>query len=175
MVSKKKKQTIVDEALERFATASDSWTQTYKAALDDIAFVDEPDGQWDESVRQSRQNRPCLTFDKLSSSVDQVVGQQLQSLPGVKIRGAEEGDSDVAEIYEGLIRQIEQRGNKAYKTAFKFAVKGGWAVWMIDHDYIDDISMNQDVVLREIKNPFSVLFDPIIQVQPLKEARYGVG
>tara|TARA_R110000751_G_scaffold256734_1_gene356140 strand:+ start:256 stop:2235 length:1980 start_codon:yes stop_codon:yes gene_type:complete len=173
MVSKKKKQTIVDEALERFATASDSWTQTYKAALDDIAFVDEPDGQWDESVRQSRQNRPCLTFDKLSSSVDQVVGQQLQSLPGVKIRGAEEGDSDVAEIYEGLIRQIEQRGNKAYKTAFKFAVKGGWAVWMIDHDYIDDISMNQDIVLREIKNPFSVLFDPIIQVQPLKEARYA--
>ena len=173
MVSKKKKQTIVDEALERFATASDSWTQTYKAALDDIAFVDEPDGQWDESVRQSRQNRPCLTFDKLSSSVDQVVGQQLQSLPGVKIRGAEEGDSDVAEIYEGLIRQIEQRGNKAYKTAFKFAVKGGWGVWMIDHDYIDDISMNQDVVLREIKNPFSVLFDPIIQVQPLKEARYA--
>ena len=173
MVSKKKKQTIIDEALERFATASDSWTQTYKAALDDIAFVDETDGQWDESVRQSRQNRPCLTFDKLSSSVDQVVGQQLQSLPGVKIRGAEEGDSDVAEIYEGLIRQIEQRGNKAYKTAFKFAVKGGWAVWMIDHDYVDDISMNQDIVLREIKNPFSVLFDPIIQVQPLKECRYA--
>ena len=173
MVSKKKKQTIVDEALERFETASDSWTRSYSASLEDIAFVDEPDGQWDESVKQSRQNRPCLTFDKLSSSVDQVVGQQLQALPGVKIRGAEEGDSDVAEIYEGLIRQIEQRGNKAYKTAFKFAVKGGWGVWMIDHDYIDDISMNQDIVLREIKNPFSVLFDPIIQVQPLKECRYA--
>ena len=173
MVSKKKKQTIVDEALERFETASDSWTRSYSASLEDIAFVDEPDGQWDESVKQSRQNRPCLTFDKLSSSVDQVVGQQLQALPGVKIRGAEEGDSDTAEIYEGLIRQIEQRGNKAYKTAFKFAVKGGWGVWMIDHDYIDDISMNQDIVLREIKNPFSVLFDPIIQVQPLKECRYA--
>ena len=114
MVSKKKKQAIVDEALERFETASDSWTRSYSASLEDIAFVDLPDGHWDESVKQSRQNRPCLTFDKLSASVDQVVGQQLQALPGVKIRGAEEGDSDVAEIYEGLIRQIEQRGNKAY-------------------------------------------------------------
>ena len=171
--SSKKKQAIVDEALDRFETSSGAWSYCYDAALEDIRFVDSEDGQWDEATRQSRVNRPCLTFDKLSSAVDQVVGQQLQMLPGVKIRGAEEGDQDVAEIYEGLIRQIEQRSGKAYKTAFKFSVKGGWGVWMIDHDYVDDTSMNQDVILREIKNPFSVLFDPIIQVQELKECRYA--
>ena len=171
--SSKKKQAIVDEALDRFETSSDAWSYCYDAALEDIRFVDSEDGQWDDATRQSRVNRPCLTFDKLSSAVDQVVGQQLQMLPGVKIRGAEEGDQDVAEIYEGLIRQIEQRSGKAYKTAFKFSVKGGWGVWMIDHDYVDDTSMNQDVILREIKNPFSVLFDPIIQVQELKECRYA--
>ena len=171
--SSKKKQAIVDEALDRFETASDAWSGCYDAALEDIRFVDSEDGQWDDATRQSRVNRPCLTFDKLSSAVDQVVGQQLQMLPGVKIRGAEEGDQDVAEIYEGLIRQIEQRSGRAYKTAFKFSVKGGWGVWMIDHDYVDDTSMNQDVILREIKNPFAVLFDPIIQIQELKECRYA--
>lgn len=171
--SPKKKQAIIDEAMDRFDTASDSWSYCYNDSLEDIEFVDSEDGQWEDSVRQARINRPCLTFDKLSSAVDQVVGQQLQMLPGVKVRGAEEGDNDVAEIYEGLIRQIEQRGNKAYKTAFKFSVKGGWGVWMIDHDYQDDISMNQDIILREIKNPFSVLFDPIIQIQDMKEARYA--
>lgn len=171
--SPKKKQAIIDEAMDRFDTASDSWSYCYNDSLEDIEFVDSEDGQWEDSVRQARINRPCLTFDKLSSAVDQVVGQQLQMLPGVKVRGAEEGDNDVAEIYEGLIRQIEQRGNKAYKTAFKFSVKGGWGVWMIDHDYQDDISMNQDIILREIKNPFSVLFDPIIQIQDMKECRYA--
>ena len=171
--SPKKKQAIIDEAMDRFDTASDSWSYCYNDSLEDIEFVDSEDGQWEDAVRQARINRPCLTFDKLSSAVDQVVGQQLQMLPGVKVRGAEEGDNDVAEIYEGLIRQIEQRGNKAYKTAFKFSVKGGWGVWMIDHDYQDDISMNQDIILREIKNPFSVLFDPIIQIQDMKEARYA--
>ena len=171
--SAKKKQAIIDEAMDRFDTASDSWSYCYNDSLEDIEFVDSEDGQWEDAVRQARINRPCLTFDKLSSAVDQVVGQQLQMLPGVKVRGAEEGDNDVAEIYEGLIRQIEQRGNKAYKTAFKFSVKGGWGVWMIDHDYQDDISMNQDIILREIKNPFSVLFDPIIQIQDMKEARYA--
>lgn len=171
--SSKKKQAILDEAMDRFDTASDAWSYTYNAALDDIQFVDTDDGQWDDAVRQSRVNRPCLTFDKLSSAVDQVVGQQLQMLPGVKVRGAEEGDQDVAEIYEGLIRQIEQRGAKAYKTAFKFSVKGGWGCWLVEHDYIDDTSMNQDIILREIKNPFSVLFDPIIQIQDMKECRYA--
>ncbi len=171
--SPKKKQAIIDEAMDRFDTASDSWSYCYNDSLEDIEFVDSEDGQWEDAVRQARVNRPCLTFDKLSSAVDQVVGQQLQMLPGVKVRGAEEGDNDVAEIYEGLIRQIEQRGNKAYKTAFKFSVKGGWGVWMIDHDYQDDISMNQDIILREIKNPFSVLFDPIIQIQDMKECRYA--
>jgi len=171
--SAKKKQAIIDEAMDRFDTASDSWSYCYNDSLEDIEFVDSEDGQWEDAVRQARINRPCLTFDKLSSAVDQVVGQQLQMLPGVKVRGAEEGDNDVAEIYEGLIRQIEQRGNKAYKTAFKFSVKGGWGVWMIDHDYQDDISMNQDIILREIKNPFSVLFDPIIQIQDMKECRYA--
>jgi len=172
--SPKKKQAIIDEAMDRFDTASDSWSYCYNDSLEDIEFVDSEDGQWEDAVRQARINRPCLTFDKLSSAVDQVVGQQLQMLPGVKVRGAEEGDNDVAEIYEGLIRQIEQRGNKAYKTAFKFSVKGGWGVWMIDHDYQDDISMNQDIILREIKNPFSVLFDPIIQIQDMKESQVCV-
>ena len=44
---------------------------------------------------------------------------------------------------------------------------------MVEHDYIDDTSMNQDIILREIKNPFSVLFDPIIQIQDMKECRYA--
>ena len=146
MVTKKKKQAIVDEALDRFDIAADAWEDVYQAALDDVAFVDEEDGQWDSSAKMARVNRPCLTFDKVSSAVDQVVGQQLQMLPGVKVRGAEEGDSDTAEIFEGLIRQIEQRGSRAYKTAFKFAVKGGWGCWMIDHDYIDDTSMDLSLI-----------------------------
>jgi len=171
--SKKQRQAIIDEALDRFDIAADAWEDVYQAALDDISFVDEEDGQWDPSAKMARVNRPCLTFDKVSGAVDQIVGQQLQMLPGVKVRGAEEGDSDTAEIFEGLIRQIEQRGNRAYKTAFKFAVKGGWGCWMIDHDYVDDISMDQEIIIREIKNPFSILLDPIIQVQDLKEARYG--
>ena len=168
-----KKNDIITEAMHRFETASDSWQNTYDLALSDVSFIDEPDGQWDESSKNNRKNRPCLTFDKLSASVDRVVGSQLSNMPSIKVRAAEEGDEDTAEIFQGLIRQIDQRGQKAFKTAFKFAVKGGWGCLLIDHDYIDDVSLDQDILIREIKNPFSVLIDPIVQAQPIEEARYG--
>lgn len=168
-----KEQDIITEALHRFETAADSWQETYDLALGDVAFIDEPEGQWDETSKNNRKNRPCLTFDKLSASVDRIVGSQFANMPSIKVRAAEEGDENIAEIFQGLLRQIDQRGLKAFKTAYKFAVKGGWGCFLIDHDYIDDVSLNQDIIIREIKNPFSVLIDPVVQAQPVEEARYG--
>ena len=164
---------IVKEALERFETASDGWSDIYEQSVADVSFIDDDEGQWEDSVRESRHNRPCLTFDKLSASVDRVVGGQMAQMPSVKVRAAEEGDEDIAEVYQGLIRQIDQRGIQAFKTAFKFAVKSGWGCLLVDHDYINDVSLDQDIILREIKNPFSVLLDPIIQAQHVQEARFG--
>tara|TARA_Y100001963_G_scaffold77771_1_gene107779 strand:- start:3604 stop:5580 length:1977 start_codon:yes stop_codon:yes gene_type:complete len=171
--NQEEKDEIVQEARERFDNASEGWGDIYEQSLSDISFIDDDEGQWEDSVRESRHNRPCLTFDKLSASVDRVVGGQMAQMPSVKVRAAEEGDEDIAEVYQGLIRQIDQRGIQAFKTAFKFAVKSGWGCLMVDHNYIDDVSLDQDIILREIKNPFSVLLDPIIQAQHVQEARFG--
>ena len=171
--SKKAQEDIITEALDRFEVAGDSWSEIYEQSISDVQFVDDDDGQWEDSARESRHNRPCLTFDKLSAAVDRVVGGQLANMPSIKVRAAEEGDEDIAEVYQGLIQQIDQRGIQAFKTAFKFAVKSGWGCVLVDHDYIDDVSLDQDIVIREIKNPFAVLIDPVIQVQNVQEARYG--
>jgi hypothetical protein len=171
--SKKAQEDIITEALDRFETAGDSWSEIYEKSIEDVQFVDADDGQWDDTSRESRHNRPCLTFDKLSAAVDRVVGGQLANMPSIKIRAAEEGDEDIAEVYQGLIQQIDQSGIQAFKTAFKFAVKSGWGCVLVDHDYIDDVSLDQDIVIREIKNPFAVLIDPVIQAQNVQEARYG--
>ena len=171
--SKKDQENIITEALDRFEVAGDSWSEIYEQSIADVQFVDDDDGQWEDSARESRHNRPCLTFDKLSAAVDRVVGGQLANMPSIKVRAAEEGDEDIAEVYQGLIQQIDQRGIQAFKTAFKFAVKSGWGCVLVDHDYIDDVSLDQDIVIREIKNPFAVLMDPVIQVQNVQEARYG--
>lgn len=169
---KKRHETILTEALKRFDIAEDGWSEIYEAAQEDIRFIDEEGAQWDDLQKKLRERRPCLSFDKISEAVDQVVGDMLQNRPGIKIRGAEDDDTDTAEVYEGLIRQIESRG-KAYKTANKFSIKGGFGVYELLHDYIADDSMDQDIILGDIQNPFSVLLDPIIQNAPLEKMMYG--
>jgi len=173
MRTKKQREAIVEEALKRFDVAKDAWREIYELAVEDIRFVDEDGAQWDDAAKLARHKRPSMTFDKLSQAVDQTVGDHLQNKPGIKIRGAEDDDADVAEIYEGLIRQIESRGGRAYKTGFKFAAKGGFGAWMLDHDYVSDMSMDQDIILRELKNPFSVLVDPVVQVSRVKDMQWG--
>lgn len=169
---KKQKEAIVEEALKRFDTAEEAWSEIYQCALEDLRFVDS-DEQWPETLRDARQDRPCMTFDKLSGSIDQVVGDHLQNRPGVKVIAAEEDDDDVTEIYEGIIRQIESRSASAYSTGFKFSVKGGIGFWKIRHDYLDSECFDQDIILDEIKNPFSVLIDPIVQNGALNKMRYA--
>ena len=63
----KKDDDIIAEALDRFDTAADSWSDIYDLSIKDVEFVDDPEGQWEDAARKSRENRPCLTFDKLSS------------------------------------------------------------------------------------------------------------
>lgn len=169
---KKQKEAILEEALKRFDTAEEAWSEIYECALDDIRFVDSAD-QWPDTLKNARKDRPCMTFDKLSSSIDQVVGDHLQSRPGVKVVAAEEGDEDASEIYEGIIRQIESRATSAYSTGFKFSVKGGVGFWKVRHDYLDPECFDQDIILDEIKNPFSVLIDPVVQNASLEKMRYA--
>lgn len=171
---KPEREGILDEALKRFGVAEEAWSEIYEKALEDIKFVDGGEyAQWTDKALAARKDRPTMTFDKVSGAIDQVVGDHLQNRPGVKVIGAEDDDADVAEIYEGLIRQIESRGVSAYSTGFKFAVKGGLGYWRIKHDYLCADSFDQDIILDEISNPFSVLPDPCIQHESAWKMRYA--
>ena len=40
---------IVKEALERFETASDGWSDIYEQSVADVSFIDDDEGQWEDS------------------------------------------------------------------------------------------------------------------------------
>jgi hypothetical protein len=51
----------------------------------------------------------------------------------------------------------------AYATACLMAGSGGFGAWRLTTDYADDSAFEQDIFIREIRNPFSVFFDPAAQ------------
>ena len=154
------------EMRDRFDRAQDGDQELRRLAVDDVKFALVPGNQWDAALRAKRKKRPCYEFNRLRQSVKQVVNEIRKNKPAIKVRAVDSGaDKDTAETLNGLIRNIESVSNAdtAYATAALMAGTGGFGVWRVTTDYADDSAFEQDIFIREIRNPFSVHFDPAAQ------------
>lgn len=151
----------IDTMRKRYQMASDHVKAAYDMSRDDVRFVAVPGNQWDQKLRARRGDRPTYEFPKLNSSVRQVINEMRQNRPAGKVRGAEEGDRALAELMQGLCRNIESVSNadQAYDIAYEFAVQGGFGVWRICTDYAKPDDFDLDIFIKPVRNPFGVKFD----------------
>ncbi len=181
-------ESILVEARERFRRSMEAWDENRKLAEEDIDFRN--GDQWPEQVRKQREQeaRPCLTFNKLEQRIDQVVGDHRQNRTSIQVHPvgghndrmpkvvnlAGTKDYELAEVYTGLIRNIEVQSNAnfAYDTAFDHAVGHGFGFFRIVTEYVSDDVFEQDIRIRRIKNPFTVYFDPDIQEPDGSDANF---
>ena len=133
----KKRDDALAEMLKRRDLASEACRKLYDDARDDVRFVTVPGAQWDARLKARRGDRPVYEFPKLASHVRQVVNEMRQGRPQGKVRGTEESDKGLAELMQGICRNIESMSNadQAYDIAYDFAVKGGFGAWRICTDY----------------------------------------
>jgi len=157
--------TILADAREAFALCEEAESENRLEALDDLRFAKLGE-QWPESVRQQRikDGRPCLTINRQPAFIRQVVNEARQNRPGINVHPVDsEADPEIAEIYNGLIRNIEQtsKADVAYDTAVDSAVSNGFGYFRINTDYADDDTFDLDLRIERIANPFSVYGDPL--------------
>lgn len=158
----KKTTDELDTMRKQHERAKDYWSKKFDMSRDDIKFVAVPGNQWDEKLKARRGNRPTYEFPKLPMQIKQVINEMRQARPQGKVRGTEESDRGLAEIMQGLCRNIESVSNaeQAYDIAFEPAVQGGYGVWRVCTDYASDDDFEQDIRIKAIRNPFSALCDP---------------
>jgi hypothetical protein len=133
------------------------------AAVADLKFL--AGDQWDEATKRQRQleGRPCLTFNRLPTYLHQVTNDQRQNKVGIKVHPVGHGaDEKGAEIYQGMIRQIENSSNAdtAYDTAVNSAAAIGFGFWRLITDYESPTSFNQVIKYERIRDALKVYFDP---------------
>jgi hypothetical protein len=155
---------ILTAARDDYKRARECWGDNQDEAKEDLQFA-RLGKQWDTQVEQQRrrENRPCLTFNKMPAFIRQVVNDARQNKPSVKVHPQDSGaDKRVAEIYDGLIRNIETTSDAdvAYDTAIEHAVGQGFGFWRIDTKYTSDDAFDQDIVIERVSNPFTVYGDP---------------
>lgn len=158
---KRKDADMLATMRKQFARARDHVAELYDQARDDIKFVVVPGNQWDAKLKARRGDRPCYEFPKLSAHTRQIINEMKQARPQGKVRGTEDGDRALAELMQGLCRNIESVSNaeQAYDIAFETAVQGGVGYWRICTDYFNQDDFDQDIRIRPIRNFASVKFD----------------
>lgn len=163
------------EMRKRYARASEAVTTLYDKASEDIKFVTKPGAQWDDKTRAARGNRPCYEFPKLKGQVLQVINSQREARPQGKVRGVEESDQGLAEIMQGLCRNIESVSNAdmAYDIAFDASVKGGFGAWRVTTDYRSQDDFDLEIIVKPIYNQFSVKFDSAAVERDRRDAEWA--
>lgn len=168
---------ILDDAKERFKLSSDAESENRDWALEDMEFA-RLGQQWPKDVvRQRKQEgRPCLTINRLPAFARQIVNDARQNKPAIKVKPADSGaDVKTADIYNGLIRNIEVSSNAevAYDTALESAVYGGFGYWRVKTDYAHDDTFDLDLCIERVSNPFTVYGDPKSQAADASDWRWG--
>lgn len=168
-------QERLEEARQRFRTAREADSQQREEAIEDLRF--RAGEQWPDQVLAVRtlDKRPCLTIDKLSQPIRQVTNAQRQSRLAIDVLPLSSGaDQDTAEVFQGLIRQIEVESDAhgAYAWAFEQAVACGRGWWRVLTEYAGEEDFDQVLRIRRILNPLTVFVDPAAQEPDCSDARY---
>lgn len=166
---------ILKEARKRYdacVSAHRDNRSRYKLAMQFVAGQ-----QWDQQLRATRetQRRPCLVMDRLGTHVNQIVNDQRQSKPSIKVHPVDsKADIKTAEIIDGAIRSIERVSNapSIYATAGFTQVAAGQGAWRILTDYVDEDAFEQDIFIKRILDPLSVWFDPDAKEQDASDGRF---
>lgn len=158
--------TVVERAKKFYERAKAYEADQRNYELDDIRFVGLLE-QWPAELKAIREgdpqgSRPCLVVDKVNQYVNQIVNSMRQNRPSIKARPVDDtADIKVAEIYQGIIRHIEDvsKADIAYDWAGEGAVKSGTGYFRILTEYVGD-SFQQEIRIARIRNRFTVYYDP---------------
>lgn len=159
------------------AEAQDAEDDLRDAAREAHLFVDKRDGQWEPYWWEACEGAPRYTFDMVGPVCDQISGMIEQADFDIKINPAGgESTKDESELYDGLIRNIENISNAKhiFNQSARNMITGGIDGWLVKQAFVDDDSFDQDLIIEPIANFIdSVWFDVGSTRQDRSDSKYG--
>ena len=165
---------ILKLALKRFKLAEEAETDIRKSMLQALEF--RAGDQWPDELKREREldQRPCLTIDQIGKQVRQVTNENRQNRPGIKFLPTSDATEEKAEIKTGMVRQIMSASpsDVAIDAASDMQVSIGLGYLRVITEYINEMSFDQDIKIKRVKNPFTVYFDPSAQEYDYSDAKW---
>lgn len=174
-------EALLEEIRTRYEYASAQFADIYEQRRIDMRYI--AGDPWDAKDRKAREDakRPCISHDELNQYVNQAVNNLRQNKRGIKVDPDGNGaDENTAELEQDLIRTLEYRSNaqSAYITAHQAQLEGSIGFFRIGRRYVENENLtaenfdHQEMAVRNIANPESVLFDPDCKEADWSDAEY---
>ena len=163
------------EGLEWEAYARDRWLSDYK-----FVHGDNVNGfQWPDKVRQDRDRlaKPWLTINKVRQHCMIIKNDAKKNKPRMAARPvAGEASYRSSLAYNAIFRGIEKasRAQEVYTVATDHMVEGGWGYFRIVSEYERFDSDEQQIYIRPINDPLSVILDYTIQQPDGSDAEWCI-
>jgi hypothetical protein len=165
---------VLELARERFRRCVEAERELRAKQLEDKKFA--AGDHWHAADKANREadRRPCLVIDRLSPQIKQVTNQQRNMRPAVQVDAADGGDPDTAEVFQGIVRHIENRSDAddAYDQAGRDQAEIGRGYFRVLTAYVNDEGFDQEIRIKRIRNPFTVYFDPAATERDYSDARF---
>lgn len=159
----------LQSAQELYNEALDASRDQRRQIAEDLAFSDpsSPD-QWDETVKQQRENdpggkRPCLVLDQCGQYVANVAGQVEQKPPSIHAIPVGGGaDKQAAEQIDGRFRHIEHasRAMQHYARGLTSAARVGVGYLVVRPELVDRAHNLQEPRISSEPDSLKVILDP---------------
>ena len=167
------------ECIKLLYEAQDTEFDNREMSREADLFLNKRDGQWEPQVLHTFSNRPRYTFDEVNPIVDGIMGQIKAMDFGATISPAGgQATKELALILSGMVRTIQNISKPTAKHVFNHAARvmvgTGFDAWRVVHDYRDDDSFQQDLMIKHVPNAQdSVWFDPNAQLQDMSDADFA--
>jgi hypothetical protein len=166
---------LLTEAMAHYKADMEADRENRNGYTEDMRFTLKPGEQWDEGTKKDRaKDRPMYEFNELRVKCKNAINQIRSNRPQAKIRGAEEGDKELAEIRQGLFLNIwnDSDGDSVTDYAAIHQVVGGYGAIRVDTEYADDSVSEQNIKIRSIINPLCLLPDRAAREELKRDARH---
>lgn len=174
---RKRRQYLLETAKDRFNKASDGWSQVRERALDDLKFYQGE--QWSDNLKAVGRvtKEPILTVNRLPQFTAQVENELRRQQIAINVYPTDEvGSEETAEVFAGLIRDIERKSHapSAYIHAAGScgAMVPGFGFLKLTTVYADRGGFNQEIRIESPADPFKVLPDPEAQEPDSSDAQF---
>lgn len=153
------------EIRENFQDYRSEWKEPREQAALDMQAIS-VEGPWSAEDRAARESagRPCVHLDQINQFLNQYAGNLRKNKRAIQLIPKGNGATDAdAGKREGIVMGIEERSNApsaVYIPAAESAAQRSYGFGVIRNEYRDDESFDQEILIKPITNPDTVLISP---------------